>query len=205
MESDYRCRPLTHRMSDSTTDILGYCSPLSVFGGDSIDLKLSSNGPKQCSVELLRVQCADVDPDGPGEAYEQPCFFDKREISVEHQSIKSGSYAVIDPSPTFGDWTELEFSILVYPTIPEFGPQPVLTWGNLLLTIDDNCRFRFDAANQTALIESQILPRRWYHLQASVDLTHNQIGLKATLLRKEANKSPDAVARIRFPDSLALS
>ena len=51
----------------STTGIIGYFFPLSVQPKNQTELKISSKLPSDCTVEVLRVICADIDPNGPGE------------------------------------------------------------------------------------------------------------------------------------------
>ena len=191
-------------MTTNTTDILGYCSPLTIHAGESIDLKISSNGPKSCSIELLRVLCADIDPIGPGEAYEESDFFDKKEIPLEHQPPVAGSYAIVDPSPNFHAWTHLDFSVLIFPTIPSLGIQPILSWGNLCLAIDDECHLQLNAANQLVTTRNPVLARRWYQVSVNIDLTIGRLCLGVEMLKEEAICPPTEVATTELTEPFNL-
>lgn len=150
---------------DSTTGILGYCQPLNTTPGAPVALKLSSNGPETCDVEVLRVICADIDPNGPGVQLEPQPWGGARALAVRNQPVVAGSHAVARTSPAFPETGGVTFDCYVYPTAPGNGRnQTVFSWGPLWLGLDEQGRVLASAGNTRAVAAGPLLRRRWYRL-----------------------------------------
>ena len=120
----------------STTALLGYFSPLSIMPTQKTELKISSNGPKNCTAKIMRVICADIDPNGPGQEFEKVDWFEQKEIKVEKKYINAGSFALIDPAPNLNNQKLITIKLHIFPTMKKDGKQVILHWGPLSLGID---------------------------------------------------------------------
>ena len=121
----------------STTGIIGYFFPLSVKPKNQTELKISSKLPCECSVDVLRVICADIDPNGPGEKYEKVSWFKKRKIKVKNQHINLGSFAIIDPAPDIIDKKIIKLQLSVFPTMRKKTTQVIFHWGQFKILINN--------------------------------------------------------------------
>ena len=61
---------------------------LSVKPNKQTELKISSKSSYDCMLEILKVICADIDPNGPGEQYEKVSWFKKQKIGLFYLVIE---------------------------------------------------------------------------------------------------------------------
>lgn len=165
----------------SSTAILGYCDPLMVTGGQTMRLKLSSDGIGRCRVEIFRMICGDMDPNGPGEAFEPVTWHDAVDLDIGHQRINVGSYALVDPAPRWPKNGALALSVNIFPTRPDHGDQTLVAWGEFRLMLEQG-HLAVHAGSGCAAAGVALLPRRWYRVTAAVDPGRGTLTLGARML-----------------------
>ena len=153
----------------STTGLIGYCQPLKVHGGEPVDLKISSNGPAHCDVTIYRMICGDIDPNGPGEAYEEMDWGRAKGLPVAHQPVNAGSYGYATNGPIWNGEGGLSLRLDVFPTRPGVVEECLFHWGDLRLLLTPEGRFAARANGSEAVLETPCLKRRWYSLDVSSD------------------------------------
>lgn len=165
----------------SSTAILGYCDPLMVTGGQTTRLKLSSARVRRCRVEILRMICGDMDPNGPGQAFEPASWHDPVDLDIRHQRINAGSHAVVDPAPRWPENGALTLSLNIFPTRPDHGHQTLVAWGDFRLMLEEGY-LTVHAGGGRAVGGIALVPRRWYRVTATVDPGRGMLSLGARML-----------------------
>ncbi len=82
-----------------TTAVLGYAWPLVVSPGEEVAFHLSSATLETAEATLLRVRCADPDPDGPGLRFHQRGSPIDGPVALRHQPLRPGSCAIVPDAP----------------------------------------------------------------------------------------------------------
>ncbi len=197
--------------------LTGYADRLSLRPGETIEFKVSSAGPEPFEAGLVRVACADPNPDGPGRREQPvPAAF-AGSYPSRQQAVHRGSYArVAAPGglPALGDFTLLA---TIWPTLPRQGVQAVLscfdpgTGSGAALGVGENgagyaVLGRGDAEPLHVSLEAPLAERRWVRLWVSFDsaagrLTLGQVPLETALTgdapeiaQAEAQAAPAAPA-----------
>jgi len=101
-----------------TTSVLGYAWPLIVSAGEKIAFHLSSATLKSAEATLMRVRCADPDPNGPGLRLKEMQASINGEMRLSHQLLLPGSCAVVPDAPALGDFQSFTVGAFVWPTMP---------------------------------------------------------------------------------------
>lgn len=171
-----------------TTGLLGYCSPLSIQPGKGTELKISSNGPKTCAVEVLRIICGDIDPSGPGEAYEPQEWGKSASLAVRHQRINAGSFALVQPAPELQQPAQISISFHVFPT-RSGGDQVLFHWGDIIIRMTADGHVCCNVGTSTAMTGTPLLLRHWYRVEATVSEADGQLSL-ATCRHKPIGELP---------------
>lgn len=197
---------------DSTTDLLGYCQPLNTTPGAPVELKLSSNGPGRCDVDVFRVICADIDPNGPGAQLEPQAWGGAKDLPVRHQRVLAGSHAVSRATPALPDGADVAFDCLIWATAPGNGrAQTVFHWGPLRLGLDPEGRLTASAGTVAVTLAEPALRRRWYRVAmiAGLDRLELSAGMLAPVAGIEAHQCAEAAlavpARPEGADPLLLA
>lgn len=73
--------------------IIGYVTPLSASAGQVLSFKISSSGDRDFNAEVVRIDCADPNPDGPGMKLVPVAFPLAERYSGKQQETRAGSYA----------------------------------------------------------------------------------------------------------------
>lgn len=167
---------------DSTTALLGYCQPLVTAAGAPVALKVSTNKPGRCDVEALRVICADIDPGGPGAAFEPQGWGRAAGLAVRGQPVIAGSHAVARRSPDLTGVPGLVLECLLFPTLPANGRvQTVLHWGPLGLWLDGEGRLCAGAGEVQAVLPLPLLRRFWVRVTMTVAAGRGGLSLSAEM------------------------
>ena len=104
-----------------TTAVLGYAWPLVVSPGEEVAFHLSSATLEAAEATLLRVRCADPDPNGPGLRFHQPGTPIDGPVALRNQPLRPGSCAIIPDSPALNRAGALSLGLFLFPTAPQAG------------------------------------------------------------------------------------
>jgi N,N-dimethylformamidase len=110
-----------------TAPLTGYADRISVRAGEKISFKVSSVGPGPYNAMLVRIVRGDPNPGGPPQKLEdQSELFDGR-FASRQQHAWPGSYALIERAADVKLPEALAVEALIWPTLPEDGPQTVIS------------------------------------------------------------------------------
>lgn len=130
--------PITH------PPILGYVTPLSAQPGQTLSFRISSAGNQPYTARVLRIHCADPNPNGPGMQLEPADFPLEASYPGNEQAVYPGSCAVAVLNPAGqGDRHHIELRVLTKPTLAHGGLQVLASlqdaWATqgVALAVDD--------------------------------------------------------------------
>ena len=157
-----------------TAALIGYTDRISVRSGEKISFKVSSAGPNPYHAMLVRIVRGDPNPGGPPPKFEDLSeLFDGRFASrVQH--AWPGSYALVEGARDVDLPGTLQVEALIWPTLPEDGPQTVIsrrdaTTGSgfaLVLTPDG---MALESGTDRVAVGKKLRARIWYRVWASAD------------------------------------
>ena len=176
--------------------IAGYADRWSVGQNENIEFKVSSQFSKPYSVRLVRIVCADPNPDGPGIIEEDMSSVFSGEFSSRNQDVQLGSYGIVLVSRRLSHPGGYTIAVTIWPTLVDAGVQGILCLqdqsGNRLIEL------RINSVGQVAAVIEEssgssheyatgltLRERAWYTICLCVDRNQNRLGLIQTL--KEDN------------------
>ena len=174
--------------------LVGYANRLSVRPGETIEFKVSSQGPAPFRAELVRIVCADPNPAGPG----------LREVPVDAafagsypsraQPVHLGSHGRADWPPDLAAPRDFTLLATIWPTTPLKGLQGILACldasGEVAVALgvgsDGGAAGRLGAGAPLA-VGSALAERTWYRVWVAFDsaagrLTCGQVALDTARL-----------------------
>ena len=161
----------------STTGLLGYCQPLRLHGGETTALKISSNGPRHCSVGIFRIVCGDIDPNGPGASYEEMPWGSADNLVVQNQAVNAGSCAIVQKTLGLGDGATIRVSLNIFPTMPLGKEQVIFHWGDISLVLNAAGQISARAGGTVVMTDQPVLKRRWYRLEMVANRKNEKLSL----------------------------
>ena len=171
----------------STTALIGYAQPWVVRAGQTVAFKISSNGPERCDIAIKRVICADIDPNGPGEAYEEQDWGTAQSVAVSHQPISAGSCAVAAKAPATRSPDGLFLTLLVFPTLRTAGPQTVFSFGEISLALTADGRLSASAGPAVTTCAEALELRQWHSVALRIH------GGRLSLELRRLHTRPDVI------------
>ena len=179
---------MTHDPFSPRIPLLGYSDKLSGRPGDSIGFKVSSTAKEPFAARLVRIVCADPNPQGPRMIEEGVDAAFEGKYPSRVQPFFPGSYGVVDRGPEIaGGGMSLE--ITFWPTTPDKGPQTLFAAGGLSLGIDGGGHLAGSAGATTVTLPTRLKVRRWYQARLAYDPTVRILSLTLTPLQT-ANALP---------------
>jgi N,N-dimethylformamidase len=198
----------------NTNAVLGYAWPLIVSPGEEITFRLSSERLAQAEARVVRVRCADPDPNGPGirvvplgSAVDGP-------VALRHQPIHPGSHGIVEDPQGLDGLAALSVGAFLWPTRPGAGEQAILArwtaegrgWrlgldaeGRLALTVADGVR------SWTVTAPVPLLEREWVFVGGVLDGRAGRLRVVQRSLDPQAGRDRSAVAEApgpaRMPDT----
>jgi N,N-dimethylformamidase len=157
-----------------TAALTGYADRISVRAGDKISFKVSSEGPGPYNAMLVQIVRGDTNPSGPPQKFEDLSdLFDGR-FPSRRQQAWPGSYAHIDAAKDAKLPAALSVEALIWPTLPDDGPQTVLSRrdtksgaGFALVMTPEGMVLEVGGAKVTT--GKKLRSRIWYRVWASAD------------------------------------
>ena len=172
--------------------IAGYADRWSVGQNENIEFKVSSQFSKPYSVRLVRIACADPNPDGPGIIEEDMSSVFSGEFSSRNQVVQLGSYGIVLVNRRLSHPGGYTIAVTIWPTLVDAGVQGILCLqdqsGNRLIEL------RINSVGQVAAVIEEssgssheyatgltLRERAWYTICLCVDRNQNRLGLIQTL------------------------
>ena len=154
-----------------TNDIplIGYADRLSGRPGDTIEFKVSSRSGEPFSARLVRVFCADPNPEGPGIIEQEVAAEFAGEYPSRIQEFHPGSYARIDKGVSIGGDGSFTLAATIWPTAPDKGEQAILSVGGATLMIGADGSAGGVVAGDVVTTGVPLHARRWYIVWLSYD------------------------------------
>ncbi len=175
--------------------IVGYSNRWSVAPSQTIEFKVSCKFKQPYSARLVRITCADPNPDGCGIIEHDLSHVFAGEFPSRLQEIQLGSYGVVSCDGDLPHVTRYALSARIWPTLLEAGRQGLINLlddaGNSLLELFLNANSQITASVQGDETEFStnlaLRQRSWYEVFVGVDIEHNQVVVAQKALEKEFN------------------
>ncbi len=160
--------------------IAGYSQSWSYLPGDTVECKVSSILDRSYSARLVRIICADSNPEGPGILEEDLSNLFKGEYPSREQRVQLGSYARIPIVKKFPRIEGYAFIARIWPTLPASGEQAIVSLNGTdirqFLCVMINSAGRLSvvsgAPNREPIeysVECPLKERTWYSINLSVE------------------------------------
>ena len=195
-----------------TTAVLGYAWPLIVSAGEPIAFHLSSQRLSSAEATLVRVRCADPDPDGPGLKLTEVDAVINGPVVLTGQPIRPGSCAIVADRPALTGFAAFTVGAFVWPTLPGRGEQTILSrWREDLkqgwrLGLDAEGRLEFVVASEAgawrAVAGRPLQVREWALVGGAWDAETGRLSVMALSLDRQAGRDRSDVAETEGPRSL---
>ena len=163
--------------------ITGYLDNVSGRPGDSFDVKVSAQGVDKYKADVVRIICADPNPEGPGLRYETQNFELAGIYPARSQCIDLGSYGEVPANSCFTA-PRMLIGLLIQPGILRNSSSVLAasqnTVGDGWVLEIDNKEIKFSYKSTGGLVESisVTIPMRclsWYHIWAGYDVLEGRL------------------------------
>ena len=98
--------------------LIGYADRLSARPGETIEFKVSSTSKRDFKAELVRIVCADPNPEGPGRQEEEVAAEFAGSYPSHVKTAPLGSYARVEQTGPVADIESFTVIATVWPTLP---------------------------------------------------------------------------------------
>jgi len=180
----------------STPGVVGYLDSLYASPGDEVTVRASVlDGGGRYRAQLVRLICGETGPSGPG-LKEEPVA---TELAGEHmgseQPVPISSYAIVDNIPPL---ETIEFSLLVWPTLPGRGTQALMALGPVRLVLDAVGAATIAVDGETISTKVPLRHRAWHRVEARYDPATGSASVRSEPLRGfHADRVAEASGRLR--------
>ena len=177
--------------------IAGYADRWSVGRDETIEFKVSSRFNQPYSARMVRIICADPNPDGVGIIEEDYSSVFSGKFPSRFQNVQLGSYATVDVQNQLPHLVKFSLIANIWPTLPDAASQSILSlldsqgrplielrigeMGKLvaLFTNDRVGRQEFEVTDW------EISQRKWYTVWLGVDMSNHRVSLGQEPLEAE--------------------
>ncbi|WP_287388021.1 N,N-dimethylformamidase beta subunit family domain-containing protein [Mesorhizobium sp.] len=195
-----------------TVSVLGYADPLSAAPGEKIRFYLGSSSLRQADLCVVRVRCADPDPDGPGlRLLQVPSAVDGT-VGLRSQPIHPGSCARVDNTAALPASGSVSFGCYLFPTLPGDRVQTIAAhWSRSRhcgwrLEIGDDGHLHMTVACKgrewTAKSSVPLLAREWAFVAGVVDTATGTVLLHQQSLSIDGGRDRTASAAAGGPTEI---
>jgi len=164
--------------------LTGYVDRWSARAGERIRFMISSAGNRPYQLRFVRHLCADPNPEGPGyREIVMPTPLDGKRKGVFH-AASPGSYARVEALTL--DGSGLKLSATVWPTLPMSGRQALISvdvgGAAIRLEVGPHGGVQLRLGAEAVIVEAPMLNRRWYAIEAVIDVAGGRLSLSQTPL-----------------------
>lgn len=195
-----------------TTAVLGYAWPLVVSPGETVRFHLSSPVLERANATVVRVRCADPDPDGPGLKLDVPGTPIDGPVALCEQPIRPGACAIIADAPALSP-ASLSAGCFIWPTAPRERAQTILSrWRADLaegwrLGLDESGHLIFHVAGSAGQARVRaakpVLEREWLFVAISYDAQSGAVALTQRSLDPQGGRDISGTAAGKAPANLS--
>ena len=177
--------------------IAGYPDRWSVGQEETIEFKVSSVFDQPCSVKLVKIICADPNPDGPGIIEKDLSSVFSSEFPSRVQDIQLGSYAEVQVQHKLPHLAKYSIVANIWPTLLGDEQQTILSFvnehGMSIIDLGIN-RSKFltatiaNSESERMTFEDtgcELHERRWYTVWLEVDTERDSICLGMSMMEQE--------------------
>ena len=107
--------------------LIGYADRLSARCGDTLNFKVSSTADEPFEARLIRIVCADPNPEGPGVIHEEIASGFDGAYPSRPQHYDLGSYIQVQVPDDLGALSSFTLTAVIWPTLPDRGRQGVIS------------------------------------------------------------------------------
>ncbi len=169
--------------------IAGYADRWSVGHNETIEFKVSSTLEQDYSVRMVRIVCADPNPDGPGIIEHDLSSVFSGQYPSRIQDVQLGSYARVPVNHRLPNTDEFALVARIWPSLVDCGPQSVLSLVDsqgvpaIELRISKSGNLASVIGNESGVIEefslndTVLTDRRWYTVWLGIDSANSQLTL----------------------------
>lgn len=168
--------------------LAGYSSQWSVAPGGTIDFKVSSQSSAEYHARLVRIVCADPNPEGPGNIEHDMSNIFSVSYPSRFQKVPMGSYGLVPIRNRLPHRNLYTLTVRIWPTLLSAGPQAILSLlgrdRQLLVELQINGDGQLSAVIESSengflefTLDAPLRERNWYTVWANVDLENNKIQL----------------------------
>ena len=178
---------MTHNQADTPQPIplLGYTDKLSVRVGDTVGFKVSSLCNKPYTAELVRVICADPNPDGPGIIEEPVSSSISGSYESREQRFYPGSWIRTDAPLQAENLSSFSMAATVFPTLIQDGVQTIMACGDISLKLH-NGKLTGELGGNVVEAEAPLHVRRWYHMTLAWSQQEQKLSITQQVVNSEA-------------------
>lgn len=155
--------------------LIGYADRLSLRPKETINFKVSCNGPDPYEARLVRIICGDPNPDGPGIKEEDIDADFAGSYPARTQAALQGSHAMVD----LGDRSIDSFTLIatIWPTRPEKTDQGVISLPGASATLaigPGGAEIRVGDGSPLS-VGKALRDRSWYRIWASYNSASGEV------------------------------
>lgn len=167
--------------------LTGYSDRLSVCPGESIEFKISSQLASDYEARLIKIRCADPNPDGPGMRETHVPSSLEGTYASRNQVFTKGSYAVVRSiEAATADIVSFVVSVVIWPTLPGGSKQTILSHeGDSMgfrIFLDEDARLNAIVGASKVVSEKSLRERCWYGIELT--LVETQLKLEVWSIEK---------------------
>jgi N,N-dimethylformamidase len=172
--------------------ITGYTDKLSGRPGDTISFMVSSDSEQPYDVQLMRIICADPNPDGPGIIEKEVESSINGGYPSRVQSFQAGSYAKIESSDDILTASNFSLTVNIFPTLLTAKEQIILEIGNVALFIDEQGYLAARIGSEVITNDKPLKLNRWYR---DVYMSYDESGKRLSLGQKNLDSDEPSVSQ----------
>jgi len=188
-------------VSQAVLPITGYLDRFSVRPGEDVVARISLRTAGPYRANLVRVICADPNPNGPGMQFEDLSGHLDRTLQGRHQPIYLGSYGLVPKGPIRSSTAPCTWTVLVW-TARVGGAATFFSEGHLRIGSNSAGVFaELAGSNGPVRINSgaSLRPRQWHRVWLSADPATGHV-----VIGQQALGSGDTVQASNQLDGLQL-
>ena len=189
--------------------IIGYVNKLSARPGETLDFKISSSLKSPYEASLIRIRCADANPDGPGIREENINAAFAGSYPSNFKDVNSGSYGLIKSISQLNQLQDFTLSAKIWPTLTKKRTQSIISWKTQegftgLFGIDEAGNIFAQLGKQKISTSAPLMSRKWYHVWISFSAKDNLLSCNFTAISTRTSEVHSKQTTLEQPINACL-